>query len=77
MVSIMPGLQARRPRNHSIPGFSKPSRLVLGHAAFCSLDTIGPFTEVRQPRREAYHLRGGGGRISLSHPEEAGGKLTY
>jgi len=74
VVNIVPGLQAGRPRNHSIPSFSKPSRLVLGHAAFCSLDTIGSFTEIKQPRREADHLGERRVEYLCSHPEEAGGK---
>lgn len=65
VVSIVPGLQAGRPRNRSIPSFSRPSRLVLGHAAFCSMDTISSFTEVKQQRREAHHLPGRGVRISV------------
>jgi hypothetical protein len=77
VVSIVPRREAGRRRNHSIPSFSKPSRLVLGYAAFCSIDTIGYFTEVKQPRREAHHLGGWGVEYLCSHPEEAGGKLTH
>jgi hypothetical protein len=67
VVTVMPELQAGRPRNHSIPSFFLLSTLVLGHAAF-STGTIDSYAEVNKSRRETDRLTRGRGEISVHIP---------